>query len=211
MPRSINALPGSNCASHKRSPDLRIALLGSVFLLFQPMAECLAQSLQQVPRPLVSQPKLAVQRAQEARAHWRDGRLDQALRTVDSALGEEPFDLTLRFMRGSLLFESERYEEARVQFESLAEQFPELAEIQNNLASLHAREGRLDEARLALERALQAQPRYALAWENLATVLARQASEALSRSMEFSDGGQRGRLQAKLDLARELARTLARP
>ena len=175
------------------------------------MAECLAQSLQQVPRPLVSQPKLAVQRAQEARAHWRDGRLDQALRTVDSALGEEPFDLTLRFMRGSLLFESERYEEARVQFESLAEQFPELAEIHNNLASLYARAGQLDLARLSLERALQAQPAYALAWENLAAVLARQSVQALQRAEEIAKTSERKRIEIKIKAARDLSDRLVKP
>jgi Flp pilus assembly protein TadD len=120
-------------------------------------------------------------------------------------------DLTLRFMRGSLLFETGQYDAARTQFESLAEQFPELAEVQNNLASLHALDGRLEDARLALERAIQAQPRYALAWENLASVLARQASEALARSIELSEPSQRVRLQGKLDLSRELSTKLARP
>jgi len=159
----------------------------------------------------VSQPKLAMQRAQEARVQWRNGQPEQALRTVDAALGHEPMDLTLRFMRGSLLFETGQYDAARAQFESLAEQFPELAEVQNNLASLHARDGRLEDARLALERAIQAQPLYALAWENLASVLARLASEALARSVELSEASQRGRLQSKLELSRELSTRLARP
>jgi Flp pilus assembly protein TadD len=152
-----------------------------------------------------------MQRAQEARLQWRNGQPEQALRTVDAALDHEPLDLTLRFMRGSLLFETGQYNAARTQFESLAEQFPELAEVQNNLASLHALDGRLEDARLALERAIQAQPRYALAWENLASVLARQASEALARSIELSEPSQRVRLQGKLDLSRELSTKLARP
>lgn len=211
MRRSIDGFPRSPSITHTRSTGLGLLVLWSTVVVHLPARVCEAQTLQQIPRPLVSQPKLAMQRAQEARVQWRNGQLEQALRTVNAALGQEPLDLTLRFMRGSLLFETEQYDAARTQFESLAEQFPELAEVQNNLASLHARDGRLEDARLALERAIQAQPRYALAWENLASVLARQASEALARSIELSEPAQRGRLQGKLELSRELSTKLARP
>lgn len=211
MRRSINASNPTGFQELKRLLRTAIALACMGAVPQFAADACRAQGLDRVPRPLVSQPKLAMQRAKEIREHWREGRLEQALRAAQAALLEEPNDLSLRFMRGSLLFESARYAEAQAQFEALAEQFPELAEIQNNLASLYAREGRLEEARLALERALQAQPRYALAWENLATVLARQASEALARSLEFSEGPQKGRIQGKLERARELSTQLTLP
>ncbi|NCX23235.1 MAG: tetratricopeptide repeat protein, partial [Betaproteobacteria bacterium] len=110
-------------------------------MLAAPLDALRAQALDSVPRPLVSQPMLAMQAVDKARAHWRAGRLAQALQAIEAGLREEPQDLSLRFMRGSLLYESGRVDESRLQFIELAEQFPELAEIHNNLASLHARAG----------------------------------------------------------------------
>jgi Flp pilus assembly protein TadD len=170
-----------------------------------------AQTLEAVPKPLVSQPKLAMQAAEQARTHWKAGRLSQALATVEAALRVEPKDLSLRFMRGSLLYETDRLDESTQQFNELAEQFPELAEIHNNLASLYARAGQLDLARLSLERALQAQPAYALAWENLAAVLARQSVQALQRAEEIAKTSERKRIEIKIKAARDLSDRLVKP
>ncbi|NCW81867.1 MAG: hypothetical protein EBV68_08340 [Betaproteobacteria bacterium] len=119
--------------------------------------------------------------------------------------------MSLRFMRGSLLYETNRLDESTQQFNDLAEQFPELAEVHNNLASLHARAGKFDLARLSLERALQAQPAYALAWENLAAVLARQSVQALERAEEIAKTNERKRIEIKIKAARDLSDRLLKP
>ncbi|NDI23534.1 MAG: hypothetical protein EBY76_10885 [Betaproteobacteria bacterium] len=187
------------------------AFLTALSVLAAPLDALRAQALDSVPRPLVSQPMLAMQAVDKARAHWRAGRLAQALQAVEAGLREEPQDLSLRFMRGSLLYESGRVDESRLQFIELAEQFPELAEIHNNLASLHARAGELELARLSLERALQAQPAYALAWENLAAVLARQSVEAIKRAQQHVGAAEKTRMELKLKSASELSERLLKP
>jgi tetratricopeptide (TPR) repeat protein len=178
-----------------------------LFLAYASHQSAQSQALDAIPRPLVSQPKLAMQAVDVARGHWKA----QALKAIEAALLDEPQDLSLRFMRGSLLYESSRFEESIKQFSELAEQFPELAEIHNNLAGLYAREGKLDLARLSLERALQAQPAYALAWENLASVLARQSVQALQRAGDHSKDAERRRIDSKIKIARELTERILKP
>ena len=185
--------------------------LGALTLLALSLASAQAQSLDALPKPAVSQPKFALQAAEQARTHWRAGRKTQALATINDALRIEPQDLTLRFMRGSLLFETEQFEASAVQFTELAEQFPELAEVHNNLASLHAQAGKLDLARTSLERAIQAQPAYALAWENLASVLARQSLQSLERAKEHANPTDRGRIEIKLQTAKSLSDRILKP
>lgn len=187
------------------------AFLLALFLVGASLQAARAQTLEAVPQPLVSQPKLAMQAVEQARTHWKAGRLTQALATVEAALQLEPKDLSLRFMRGSLLYETNRLDESTQQFNDLAEQFPELAEVHNNLASLHARAGKFDLARLSLERALQAQPAYALAWENLAAVLARQSVQALERAEEIAKTNERKRIEIKIKAARDLSDRLLKP
>lgn len=187
------------------------AFLVALVLLGVALTPSQAQTLEAVPLPLVSQPKLAMRAVEQARTHWKAGRLALALATIEAGLLEEPKDLSLRFMRGSLLYETDRLVESTEQFTDLAEQFPELAEVHNNLASLHARAGKLDLARLSLERALQAQPAYALAWENLAAVLARQSMQALQRAEEITQTTDRKRIELKIKAARDLSDRLLKP
>lgn len=187
------------------------AFLVALVLLGVSLTPSQAQTLEAVPLPLVSQPKLAMRAVEQARTHWKAGRLALALSTIEAGLLEEPKDLSLRFMRGSLLYETDRLVESTEQFTDLAEQFPELAEVHNNLASLHARAGKLDLARLSLERALQAQPAYALAWENLAAVLARQSMQALQRAEEITQTTDRKRIELKIKAARDLSDRLLKP
>ena len=187
------------------------AFLVALVLLGVPLTPSQAQTLEAVPLPLVSQPKLAMRAVEQARTHWKAGLLALALAAIEAGLLEEPKDLSLRFMRGSLLYETDRLVESTEQFTDLAEQFPELAEVHNNLASLHARAGKLDLARLSLERALQAQPAYALAWENLAAVLARQSMQALQRAEEITQTTDRKRLELKIKAARDLSDRLLKP
>jgi Flp pilus assembly protein TadD len=100
-----------------------------------------------------------------------------------------------------MLADAGRTEDAMRGFIELTQEFPELPEPHNNLATLHAARGDLDQARAALESAVRALPSYALAWENLGDVHLRLAERAWARAASLDNASA---AQAKLKLAREL-------
>ncbi len=132
----------------------------------------------------------------------REGNSAQAVQLADKALALRPKDAQLRFLKGVVLAESQRSMEAIEVFQGLTEDFPELAEPYNNLATLYAARGDYDRARVALEEALRSNPGYAIAHENLGDVHGMLASRAYARALTLDPG--KRRLPAKLALAREL-------
>lgn len=139
-----------------------------------------------------------VQRLQAA------GETSAALKEADKALLATPRDAALRFVRGVLLVELKRDDEALAVFQQMNEDFPELPDPLNNIAVLHAANGRLEPARAALEAALRNDARHRAARENLADVylrLAIQLWEGLA-----SETPADASLARKLRLARELQR-----
>ena len=126
----------------------------------------------------------------------------QALLLADKLLATRPKDAQLRFAKGVVLAESQRAAEAIDVFQKLTEDFPELAEPHNNLASLHAARGEYDLARLALEQALRSNPRYATAQENLGDVYAMLASRAYARASALDPTN--NQVPRKLELVRGL-------
>jgi Flp pilus assembly protein TadD len=130
------------------------------------------------------------------------GEPSSALRQADNALLLTPRDAQLRFVRGVLLVELKRDDEALDAFQRLNEDFPELPDPLNNIAVLHAAKGRLEPARAALEGALRNDPQHRAARENLADVYVRLAMQLwgdLAASAPTDAG-----LTRKLRLAREL-------
>lgn len=132
------------------------------------------------------------------------GDLVAALQRADAALAAKPRDAELRFLRGVLLADLKREAEALAVFEQLHEDYPELPDPLNNLAVIHAGQGRLDEARAALEAALRNDPRHRHARENLAEIYLRLAIR-LWEGLQAS-GPPDPALQRRLRLARELLR-----
>jgi len=130
------------------------------------------------------------------------GEASSALRQADKALLANPRDAQLRFVRGVLLVELKRDDEALDVFQRMNEDFPELPDPLNNIAVLHAANGRLEPARAALEGALRNDPQHRAARENLADVYVRLAVQLwgeLAASAPTNAG-----LTRKLRLAREL-------
>jgi Flp pilus assembly protein TadD len=84
---------------------------------------------------------------------------------------------------------------------SLVADFPELPEVHNNLAVLHAARGNLDLARTELELAIAASPEYAPAVENLGDVYARLAARQYERAIVLEKS--KGNAPAKLKLVRD--------
>lgn len=108
------------------------------------------------------------------------GELPAALAAADKAVKAQPQDATLRFLRGVVLMDLRRDDEAVLQFTTLTHEYPELPDPYNNLALLHARAGRLESALQALQSALLNDPKHRAARVNLGQVhllLAAQAWE----------------------------------
>ena len=130
----------------------------------------------------------------DAQALLRKGQAAQALERVDALLKRDPKDIRARFLRGVILSEQQKANEAISVFRSVSDDRPELPEPYNNLGVLYAGMGRYDEARRALETAILADPKYATAHENLGDVYARMAA----RSYEQAD-----KLAPKVSTARD--------
>lgn len=138
---------------------------------------------------------------------FRRGETAAALQRLDAALAAQPGDAALRFLHGVLLAESGQTARASTVFERLTQEFPDLPEPHNNLAVLQAASGLLEAARASLETALQLDPQYRAAHENLGDVYVRLAWRAYARAADASRPD--ANLQRKLQLARDLARSLA--
>lgn len=147
----------------------------------------------------------------EAQRLLEQRRLPEALTQVEAALAGNPREPRGRFVKGLILTEMSRRDEAIAVFQQLTIDYPELPEPYNNLAVLQAQQGRLDQARAALEMAVRMQPRNAMAHENLGDVYLRLAIQAFDQANQLNPRA--GGVQAKLKMLRELApnRTGNRP
>ena len=121
----------------------------------------------------------------EAQRLYAQGRLPAALEKVDAFLIAQPKDAQGRFLRGLVLADQKRTNEALEVFTSLTEDFPELPEPYNNLAVLYAAQGNYDRARAVLELAIQTHPGYAMAHENLGDIYARLAARSYDRALQL--------------------------
>lgn len=83
-----------------------------------------------------------------------------------------------RFLKGSILADQRKLDEAIAILRALTHEMPELPEPHNNLAVLYAQRGQYDDARRSLEIAILAHPGYALAHENLGDIYARMAAQS---------------------------------
>ncbi|MDB5956936.1 tetratricopeptide repeat protein, partial [Ramlibacter sp.] len=138
----------------------------------------------------------------------RSGKLTDALNKADQYLAAKPKDPQMRFLKGVVLTEAGRINEAIATFQKLTEDYPELPEPYNNLAVLYAGQAQFDKARAALEMAIRTNPSYATAHENLGDVYAKLASQAYSRALQLDAGNTA--VQPKLALIRELFAPAAR-
>ena len=132
----------------------------------------------------------------------RAGQAAEASALADKYLSSKPKDAQMRFLKGVILTEQGKPNDAISAFTKLTEDFPELPEPYNNLAVLYASQSQFDKARAALEMAIRTNPSYATAHENLGDVYAKLASQAYSKALQL-DNSNTG-VQPKLALIREL-------
>jgi tetratricopeptide (TPR) repeat protein len=124
-----------------------------------------------------------------------------AIARLETLSKERPREPQARFLKAVAESESGKPEAALATLTALAADFPELPEVHNNLAVLHAARGNLDLAKTELELAIAAQPDYAPAIENLGDVYARLAVRQYERAAALEKG--KGLAPAKLRLVRD--------
>ena len=138
----------------------------------------------------------------EAQKLYGQGKIQPSLDKVEVFLRAQPKDPQGRFLKGILLTEMKRTEEAIKMFSGLTEDFPELPEPYNNLAVLYAQQGNYDKAKSALELAIHTHPSYATAHENLGDIYAQLASRAYDRALQLDKNNTAA--QSKLALIKDL-------
>jgi tetratricopeptide (TPR) repeat protein len=138
----------------------------------------------------------------DAQKLYQQGKLQPALDKVDVFLKTNPRDPQGRFLKGLVLTEQKRTNDAIQVFTGLTEDFPELPEPYNNLAVLYASQGNYDKAKSALELAIHTHPSYATAHENLGDIYAQLASRAYDRALQLDKGNTTA--QVKLSMIKDL-------
>ncbi len=122
---------------------------------------------------------------QDINRMMRQGQLQPALERVDKYLAGKPRDAQGRFLKGLILTEMGRANDAIQVFLKLSEDYPELPEPYNNLAVLYAAQGQYEKARVALEASIRTHPSYATAHENLGDIYAKLASQAYDKALQL--------------------------
>jgi Flp pilus assembly protein TadD/ketosteroid isomerase-like protein len=133
------------------------------------------------------------------------GQQAAALERINTYLAANPKDAQAMFMKGIILAESGKRDDAIKSFTDLTEKYPNLPEPYNNLAVLYADAGQYDKAKKALETAIKTHPSYATAHENLGDIYARMASEAYDKALQLDNGNTRA--QSKLSMIKDLFNT----
>jgi tetratricopeptide (TPR) repeat protein len=139
---------------------------------------------------------------QEANQLFKQGQLDRALDRVNAYLAKSPKDARGRFLKGIILTEQNKPNDAIKVFTELTQEFPELPEPYNNLAVLYASQGQYDKARTALEMAIRTHPSYATAHENLGDIYAKMASQAYDKALQLDKSNTTAK--TKLNLIKDL-------
>jgi len=126
----------------------------------------------------------------------------EAMKQLDAYLDKNPGDAQGRFLKGILLSDQKRSDEAIKIFVSLTEDYPELPEPYNNLAVLYAGNGKYLKARDALLVAIKTHPSYATAHENLGDIYAMMATEAYKKALSLDEKNKSA--ESKLAMIRDL-------
>lgn len=150
---------------------------------------------------LASAPALANE-VQDINQQFRKGDLPGALQKANRYLAKNPKDAQARFLKGLILADQGKTNDAIAVFTSLTEDFPELPEPYNNLAVLYASQNKYDAAKNALEMAIRTHPSYATAHENLGDIYAKMASLAYDKALSLDS--KNAAAQTKLALIQDL-------
>jgi tetratricopeptide (TPR) repeat protein len=157
---------------------------------------------------LIPQPARA-DKFDDASKLFKQGDLAGAMEKIEPLITANPRDARARFLKGLILTEQSKTQEAIKVFEALTDDYPELPEPYNNLAVLNASQGNYDKARKALEMAIRTHPSYAVAHENLGDVYAKMASDAYDKALQLDSSNSAA--QTKLAMIKDLFSTSVGP
>lgn len=146
---------------------------------------------------------------QDAGKLLKQGQHAQALEQIDKYLSGKPKDAQGRFLKGVILTEMNKPNDAIVVFTKLTEDYPELPEPYNNLAVIYAQQKQYEKAKQALEMAIRTHPSYATAHENLGDIYARLASQAYDKALQIDSSNSSA--QTKLSSIKDLISVNQRP
>jgi ketosteroid isomerase-like protein len=138
----------------------------------------------------------------EASKLFRQGQHAQALDKVNGHLTGNAKDPQGRFLKGLILAEMNRTQDAIKTFTELTDDYPELPEPYNNLAVLYASQGQFERAKGSLEKAIRTHPSYATAHENLGDIYAKMASVAYDKALQLDKAN--ASAQVKLSLVSDI-------
>ncbi len=166
------------------------------------LAIAIAQAPAAFAQTTVLPPEHPLNDFQEATVLYRKGEYDGAMAHIDAWLKSRPKDARGRFLRGMILTQQNKLDDAIGVYNSLTQDFPELPEPYNNLAVLYAGRGELDKARGLLESAVRANARFAAAHENLGDIHTRLAAASYQWALKLDAGNKS--IAAKLKAVNEL-------
>jgi len=146
---------------------------------------------------------------QDAGKLLKQGQHSQALEQIDKYLSGKPKDAQGRFLKGLILTEMNKPNDAIAVFTKLSEDYPELPEPYNNLAVIYAQQKQYEKAKQALEMAIRTHPSYATAHENLGDIYARLASQAYDKALQIDSSNSSA--QTKLSTIKDLISVNQRP
>jgi tetratricopeptide (TPR) repeat protein len=150
---------------------------------------------------IASSPVLADE-IQEINQQFRKGDLASALDRANRYLAKNPKDAQARFLKGLILADQGKTNDAIDVFTGLTEDYPELPEPYNNLAVLYASQSKYEAAKNALEMAIRTHPSYATAHENLGDIYAKMASIAYDKALALDS--KNATAQTKLALIKDI-------
>jgi tetratricopeptide (TPR) repeat protein len=142
---------------------------------------------------------------QDANKLFKQGLYSEALAKVEAVLASKPSstqDAQARFLKGLILTEQGKSDDAIGIFSGLTEDYPDLPEPYNNLAVLYAGQGKYEKAKSALEMAIRTHPGYATAHENLGDIYTKLASSEYERAQQLDPNNTN--LQTKLAMIKQL-------
>ncbi len=151
---------------------------------------------------LCAAPSALAASLQDAQNLLRQGQHAKALDEVNELVSASPKDRQARFLKGVILAEMNRLDEAAAVFLKLTEEAPELPEPYNNLAVIYAQQKQYDKARTALEMSIRTHPTYATAHENLGDLYTQMARQAYDRALQIDSSNSNA--QTKLKMLREI-------
>ena len=150
---------------------------------------------------VASTPVLANE-VQDINQQFRKGDLTGALDRANRYLAKNPKDAQARFLKGLILADQGKTNDAIAVFTGLTEDYPELPEPYNNLAVLYASQSKYEAAKNALEMAIRTHPSYATAHENLGDIYAKMASLAYDKALALDN--KNAAAQTKLALIQDM-------